>query len=325
MAESRRLSAAVMALNRPLAVRAFTPRRFTVAQPYGVNVLNAARGYSRQLYRQATVLRSRAATQARHRLDSRARYRARSTPQGGSKVRSRPGSQARSQNQPKSRPLGRLKSRPQGRVKPQNPPQNQPLAKPQTVPQAQSPAKPQVPPQGRPVAKPEVPAQAQPPAKPQVPPQVQPVAQPQVPPQAQEQTQVQQRQPIRLQHIQATELLKQAGLNWTSSGKCSDRRVGHCTSLQAVRAATVDNVIALKKSSQCPIVITGGTEIGHAPGPYSHHEGYKLDIKPNKCINSYIKEHHPLQGVRGDGARLYGDPSGTLYARESNHWDILFH
>jgi hypothetical protein len=100
--------------------------------------------------------------------------------------------------------------------------------------------------------------------------------------------------------------------------------VGHCTSLQAVRAATVDEVIALKQRSQCPIVITGGTEVGHAPGPYSHHAGYKLDIKPNKCINDYIKKQHPPQGVRGDGARLYGDPLGTLYARESNHWDILF-
>jgi hypothetical protein len=86
----------------------------------------------------------------------------------------------------------------------------------------------------------------------------------------------------------------------------------------------VDNVIALKQRSQCPIVITGGTEVGHAPGPYSHHAGYKLDIKPNKCINDHITHQYPKQGVRGDGARLYGDPSGTLYARESNHWDILF-
>lgn len=129
--------------------------------------------------------------------------------------------------------------------------------------------------------------------------------------------------PIRIGHLQATQQLRKAGLRWKSSGGCTNRRVRTCTSLEAVRAATVADVIALKQRSDCPVVVTGGTEVGHAPGRYSHHRGYKLDIKPNDCINRYITREHVLDGIRGDGAPLYRD-SGTVYARESDHWDILF-
>ncbi len=83
---------------------------------------------------------------------------------------------------------------------------------------------------------------------------------------------------MQLSHANASRWLKQAGLRWRSTGNCTDKRLGYCTSLHAVRAATVDGVIALKQRSQCPVMVTGGTEAGHAPGPYSHHAGYKLDI-----------------------------------------------
>ncbi|WP_433247922.1 hypothetical protein ACQPYK_47885 [Streptosporangium sp. CA-135522] len=130
-------------------------------------------------------------------------------------------------------------------------------------------------------------------------------------------------QPIRLAHAQAAQQLRNAGLRWKSSGHCTDRQVRWCTSLEAIRTATVTDVIALKRQSDCPIVVTGGTEVGHAPGRYSHHRGYKLDIKPNHCINQYITHEHVFDSVRGDGAPLYRD-SGTIYAREADHWDILF-
>ncbi|MEV4379384.1 hypothetical protein [Streptosporangium sp. NPDC049644] len=143
------------------------------------------------------------------------------------------------------------------------------------------------------------------------------------PPQAQR---AKQRQPVRLAQADARQRLRAAGLTWSSSGKCANRQGRHCTSLQAVRAATVSDVIELKRRSGCPLVITGGTEVGHAPGPYSHYMGYKLDIKPNTCINRYVTKNYPPQGIRGDGAPLYGESatSGTLFAREADHWDILF-
>ncbi|MEU4830019.1 hypothetical protein [Streptosporangium sp. NPDC023615] len=132
--------------------------------------------------------------------------------------------------------------------------------------------------------------------------------------------------PLRLQQVDAERLLREAGLRVTSSGGCSNRQGRTCTSLQAVRSGTISSAIDLKRRSGCRLVVTGGTEVGHAPGPYSHFAGYKLDIKPNRCINRYITKNHPSQGVRGDRARLYGadGTSGPLYAREADHWDILF-
>ncbi|MFS1298752.1 hypothetical protein [Streptosporangium longisporum] len=143
---------------------------------------------------------------------------------------------------------------------------------------------------------------------------------------ASEAQQVQRQRSLRLQQTDAEQLLRQAGLRWTSSGGCSNRQGRNCTSLQAVRSGTISSAIDLKRRSGCRLVVTGGTEVGHAPGPYSHFAGYKLDIKPNACINRYIKKNHPKQGVRGDGARLYGEEGASepLYAREADHWDILF-
>ncbi|WP_217368992.1 hypothetical protein [Nonomuraea antri] len=118
--------------------------------------------------------------------------------------------------------------------------------------------------------------------------------------------------------------LKRAGLRLSSSGGCTSKHGHHCTSLEKVRTGTIASVIALKQRSGCPIMVTGGTEAGHAPGRYSHGNGYKLDITPNACISRYITKNHKYTGVRSDGARLYRSASGTVFANEGDHWDILF-
>jgi hypothetical protein len=41
-----------------------------------------------------------------------------------------------------------------------------------------------------------------------------------------------------------------------------------CTSYEGILSGTVDSVITLKKASGCDLVITGGTEVGHAGGTY---------------------------------------------------------
>ncbi|MGI5268202.1 hypothetical protein ACQEUU_03530 [Nonomuraea sp. CA-218870] len=129
---------------------------------------------------------------------------------------------------------------------------------------------------------------------------------------------------VTLSHGHATRWLKEAGLRLTSSGGCTNRHVRHCTSLDSVRTATVQRVVTLKRRSGCPVIVTGGTETGHAPGRYSHGSGHKLDIGHNACIDRYIKKIADPAGMRGDGARLYRSPSGTVYADEGDHWDILF-
>lgn len=73
------------------------------------------------------------------------------------------------------------------------------------------------------------------------------------------------------------------------------------------------------------VVITGGTEVGHSGGTYSHSTGWKLDIRLDTCVNNYITSTFTYKGVRGDGAALYEDADGYIWAKEGNHWDILFH
>ncbi|MEU4509058.1 hypothetical protein AB0G05_06155 [Nonomuraea wenchangensis] len=129
---------------------------------------------------------------------------------------------------------------------------------------------------------------------------------------------------IPMSHATADGWLRTAGLRTKSTGNCTSKHHRHCTSLDKVRTGTVAQIIQLKQESHCPILVTGGTEDGHAPGRYSHGNGYKLDIGHNSCIDRYITKNYQRSGVRGDGSRLYRSPSGTTYADESDHWDILF-
>ncbi|MFI9595661.1 hypothetical protein [Nonomuraea sp. NPDC052265] len=129
---------------------------------------------------------------------------------------------------------------------------------------------------------------------------------------------------MHMTHALAARWLKSSGLRTKSSGNCTSRYMHHCTSLDSVRAGTIARIIDLKHDSGCPVMVTGGTEAGHAAGQYSHGNGYKLDITHNACIDRYITRHHRKAGVRGDGSALYRSATGTVFANESSHWDILF-
>jgi hypothetical protein len=116
-----------------------------------------------------------------------------------------------------------------------------------------------------------------------------------------------------------------AGIGIRSSGGCYDRMKRGCTSLDGARPNTISGILSLKKGSGCPVTITGGTEIGHATGMYSHGNGYKLDIAFNSCIDPYITKGFSYMGYRSDGAIQYKSAAGNVYAKEGNHWDITFY
>ncbi len=118
-------------------------------------------------------------------------------------------------------------------------------------------------------------------------------------------------------------VLRVNGIGWRSTGNCSDRTKHTCTSFEGLRWGTVKGLLDFAAESGCEITVTGGTERGHAGGTYSHANGYKLDIAPTPCVDRAIARY-PSEGRRGDGAALYRAPDGTLFARESDHWDILF-
>ncbi|EAP96940.1 hypothetical protein JNB_20058 [Janibacter sp. HTCC2649] len=129
----------------------------------------------------------------------------------------------------------------------------------------------------------------------------------------------------KLTPAQATAQLSAAGITWSSSGGCSNRNVSTCTSFDQINSSTISGIVTLKQASGCAINITGGTEVGHASGTYSHWNGYKVDITPYTCISNYITGTFAYAGVRSDGATMYKSGAGNVYARESNHWDILYY
>lgn len=124
---------------------------------------------------------------------------------------------------------------------------------------------------------------------------------------------------------QAESAFRAAGISWTSTGGCTDRTVSTCTSFDGLRQATVDGAVTLRRASGCALVITGGTETGHASGTYSHANGYKLDFSLSSCLTSYVQNTFTYVGQRSDGAALYRSGAGNEYAREGSHWDVTFY
>ncbi|MFJ5227090.1 hypothetical protein [Streptomyces sp. NPDC088400] len=130
-------------------------------------------------------------------------------------------------------------------------------------------------------------------------------------------------------HDQAAAQFRKAGITSSSSGGCSDWNKKTCTSFTNINKATVSGAIAFKKVSRCKVVITGGTERGHAAGTYSHRNGYKVDMSVTTCLNKYITGKagkFTYAGKRkGDGAKMYKSPAGNVYAREGSHWDVTYY
>jgi hypothetical protein len=123
----------------------------------------------------------------------------------------------------------------------------------------------------------------------------------------------------------AASQLRAAGIGWTSSGGCTTRSNSTCTSFEGIRQPTIDGAITLKRASGCALTITGGTEVGHASGTYSHYNGYKLDFSRTTCLTGWIHGTYTYIGLRSDGAPMYRAASGNIYADEGSHWDVTFY
>jgi len=128
----------------------------------------------------------------------------------------------------------------------------------------------------------------------------------------------------KMTHDDAAKKLTDAGITWKSSGNCSDRNNGKCTSFDQVNSETIDGIISFKQVSGCEVQITGGTETGHATSTKSHWNGFKLDINPSVAVTDFIKNNFEAVGTRNDGAAMFKDGAGNIYARERDHWDITF-
>jgi hypothetical protein len=129
----------------------------------------------------------------------------------------------------------------------------------------------------------------------------------------------------KLTQAQAESIFRAAGITWSSSGGCTTRSNSSCTSFEQINQNTAYGVRTLKQASGCAINITGGTEVGHASGTYSHYNGYKVDISKYTCVGNYIHNNFTRIADRGDGYAQWQAASGNIYADELSHWDITYY
>jgi len=94
-----------------------------------------------------------------------------------------------------------------------------------------------------------------------------------------------------------------------------------CTSYEGILSGTVDGVITLKNASGASsLVITGGTEVGHASGTYSHYNGYKVDVRHTTTLDNYIHTAFTRIANRSDGYPQWQAASGNIYCVRVLHF-----
>jgi len=123
-----------------------------------------------------------------------------------------------------------------------------------------------------------------------------------------------------LAHIAAETMLAGKPISISSSGNCFDRTKASCTSLDGVKENTLNRIIELQEKANVPLVITGGTEIGHSnKGSYTHGSGYKIDLRTTPELNNYITAN-----FTSIGGNKWKDANGNIYYRHGpvDHWDI---
>ncbi|MET7287410.1 hypothetical protein [Streptomyces sp. NPDC005573] len=136
--------------------------------------------------------------------------------------------------------------------------------------------------------------------------------------------------PATYTHAEAARQFRAQHVSWSSTGRCDNRGDSSCTSFTGIRRTTVAGVIALKRASGCAVTVTAGTEKGHSrKGSYRHDNGYKVDLHPTACLNSYVRKHFRASGFRKDDhAALYRSPHSNTYAYEKSkkgvHWDVTY-
>lgn len=118
---------------------------------------------------------------------------------------------------------------------------------------------------------------------------------------------------------QGRRLLRDAGITVNNpAGNCFNG----CTNIAGLKQGVIDGIIQFKNECNCNVIVTGGTEPGHAAGTVSHSSGDKVDIGRSAAVDGYIQNNYASIGTRSDGAQLYRSPNGFVYAKEGTHWDV---
>ena len=124
--------------------------------------------------------------------------------------------------------------------------------------------------------------------------------------------------------------------NWNQCTDLSDFQTKTVHALQGI-FNTILSHCATYGIGDCRIIITGGSELGHAGevpqadgsiacvDQDSHCGGKKIDLRLTKGLESLVSTNfEKIENRDFDNAPQWRDPvSGNIYAREVDHWDIL--
>jgi hypothetical protein len=135
--------------------------------------------------------------------------------------------------------------------------------------------------------------------------------------------------PSLLSHEQAKFLLDQYHISISSTNGCSDVDDAKCTSLDGFPKEGVVALIGMKaQCSNCNIIITAGTEVGHQTHGYGK---AIVDLRDEASLNNYI---YSLIGTNSPVINnRYRGTDGSLYTFENNirngqvvdghHWHVI--
>lgn len=97
------------------------------------------------------------------------------------------------------------------------------------------------------------------------------------------------------------------------------------TQVAGLTDETIKDLISFQSDYGSELVITGGSEGGHASGTASHGNGQKVDLRLSDTLNSYIESNFtPFDSSRTDVSASYTDGKGNYYYLENDHWDVCY-
>jgi hypothetical protein len=110
------------------------------------------------------------------------------------------------------------------------------------------------------------------------------------------------------------------------AGFTASTRVTSTANLGGVQQIVIDEVNRVtSECSECLVIITSARTGSHncSRSRINHCNGYKIDISvSNNTLNAYIQSNGVEIARRSDGARQW-QMGRAIYARESDHWDLV--
>jgi hypothetical protein len=110
-----------------------------------------------------------------------------------------------------------------------------------------------------------------------------------------------------------------------SEKNISINKLPPATQVAGLTEDTIQDLISFQEAYESELVITGGSESGHAPGIASHGSGQKVDLRLNASLDEYIRTTFtPFNSSRTDVSEAYTDEKGNYYYLENDHWDVCY-